>query len=254
LTSRKKKKAGHRAAFRMWTLDDIRSHLQQFLPEDEKVKKNSKDDKEGDFHPATYKEKGYALQGTILTDGFRVKLLGFKLRELQDVRYRRWREDRLPSRLTSTVGGTNFYLQEIRNVLTCREDVQRLWPGVDVKNISTLSLDAGQACVFGGFAHVPEELAKKTKGKAIVKDRSPNDMEGVVATDHLDPAFVSTSSAASSSSTMAFSLIAHKTLFSSSFNDSTPLPVQNISSSSTSAPPSTARPGSSARPVFLIWL
>ncbi|KAF8908063.1 hypothetical protein BGZ58_006126, partial [Dissophora ornata] len=87
LTSRQKKKAGHRAAVRLWTLDDIRSHLQQFLREDEKkIKKNIKDDDEGEFHPDMYKEKGYVLRGSILTDGFRVKLLSFKLRELQDVR------------------------------------------------------------------------------------------------------------------------------------------------------------------------
>ncbi|KAF9111015.1 hypothetical protein BGX30_007799, partial [Mortierella sp. GBA39] len=189
LTSRQKKKAGHRAAVRLWTLDDIRSHLQQFLREDEKkVKKNIKDDDEGEFHPDMYKEKGYVLRGSILTDGFRVKLLSFKLRELQDVRYRRWREDRLPSRLTSTVGGTDFFLQEIRNVLTCKEDIERLWPGVDVKDIRTLTLDAGQACIVGAFAHLPEEIAKKVKGKEVAKDLSSSDMEGVVATRPLDPA------------------------------------------------------------------
>ncbi|KAG9062067.1 hypothetical protein KI688_006789 [Linnemannia hyalina] len=144
-------------------LDDIRSHLQQFLQEDEKVKKNIKDDDEGVFHWAMYKEKGYVLRGSILTDGFRVKLQSFKLRELQDVRYRRWKEDRLPSRLTSTVGGIDFFLQEIRNVLTCKEDIERLWPGVDVKDIRTLTLDAGQACIIGAFAHLPEEIAKRAR-------------------------------------------------------------------------------------------
>lgn len=83
---------------------------------------NIKDDDEGGLHPATYKEKGYVLRGSILTDGFRVKLLSsFKLRELQDVRYRLWKEDRLPSRLTSTVGRIDFLLQEIRSVLTCND-------------------------------------------------------------------------------------------------------------------------------------
>ncbi|KAF9117486.1 hypothetical protein BG015_006968, partial [Linnemannia schmuckeri] len=71
----------------MWTLDDIRFHLQQFLPEDEKARKDDKEaDKEDDFHPAKYKERGYVLRGSILTDGFRVKLQAFKLRELKDVR------------------------------------------------------------------------------------------------------------------------------------------------------------------------
>ena len=121
LTSRQRKKAGHRAAVRLWTLDDIRSHLQQFLQEDEKkVKRNIKDDDEGGFHPATYKEKRYVLRGSILTDGFRVKLLSFKLRELQDVRYRRWKEDRLPSRLTSTVEGTDFFCRRFATCLPAR--------------------------------------------------------------------------------------------------------------------------------------
>ncbi|KAF9538389.1 hypothetical protein EC957_006861 [Mortierella hygrophila] len=193
LTSRQKK-AGHRAAVRLWTLDDTRSHLQQFLLDDEtKVKKNIKDDDEGEIHPAMYKEKGYVLRGSILTNGFRVKLLSFKLRGLQDVRYRRWREDRLPSRLTST---------EIPNVLICKKDIERLWPGVDVKDIRTLILNAGQPCIFGAFAHLLEEIEKKMRGKEVAKDLSPSDMEGVVATGPLDPASVSTSSV-SSASTMA---------------------------------------------------
>ncbi|KAF8928312.1 hypothetical protein BGZ47_001697 [Haplosporangium gracile] len=122
LTSRKKK-ASRRAAVRMWTLDDIRSHLHEVLLEDgKKVKNNAKDDKEDDFHPAMYKKKGYVLRGSILTNGFRIKLQAFKLRSLKDVGYRRWREDRLPPRLTSTVGSADYYLQEIRHVLTCKED------------------------------------------------------------------------------------------------------------------------------------
>ncbi|KAG0277634.1 hypothetical protein BGZ96_002787 [Linnemannia gamsii] len=251
LTGRKRKKAGHRAAVRLWTLDDIRSHLQQFLSENKKkVKKNIKDDdKEAEFHPATYREKGYVLRGSILTDGFEIKLLAFKLRELQDVRYRRWREDRLPSRLTSTVGGIDYFLQEIRNVLTCKEDIDRLWPGVDVKDIRTLNLDAGQACVIGGSAHLPEELAKRTKGKEVVKDPSPNDMEGIVASEPLDPTSVSISPIPPSS-TMASSATALDNSFGSSSNDAARLSSDNVSSSSALAPPSTASPVLSPRPGF----
>jgi len=143
LTSRQRKKAGHRAAVKMFSLDEIRSHLDVV--------------KSPLLVPARYKERGYVLRGSIRTDGFRVQLLGFKLRELQDVRYRRLDESRLPSRLTSTVGGVDYYLQEIRNVITSKEDVERLWPSARVEDIKTLTLDMGQACLVGAFAHLPHE-------------------------------------------------------------------------------------------------
>ncbi|KAF8927427.1 hypothetical protein BGZ47_002161, partial [Haplosporangium gracile] len=66
---------------------------------------------------------GYVFRGSIRTDGFRVQLLAFKHRELQDVRYRWWNNDRLPPRITLTNGGTDYYLIEIRNVITCKEAV-----------------------------------------------------------------------------------------------------------------------------------
>ena len=146
LTSRQRKKAGHRAAVKMFSLDEIRSHL----------------------------------RGSIRTDGFRVQLLGFKLRELQDVRYRRLDESRLPSRLTSTVGGVDYYLQEIRNVITSKEDVERLWPSARVEDIKTLTLDMGQACLVGAFAHLSHELSKLRYDIEPVKSESA--MEGIVAT------------------------------------------------------------------------
>ncbi|KAF9102878.1 hypothetical protein BGX30_009259, partial [Mortierella sp. GBA39] len=115
--------------------------------------------------PFTYAQKGYVVRGSVRTDGFRVQLLTFKLRELQAVRYRRLNDNRLPPRLTSTVGGVDYYLQEIRNVITTKEDVARLWPGVQPKKIKTLTLDGGQACVVGAFADIPEDLQANRKGK-----------------------------------------------------------------------------------------
>ncbi|KAF8923515.1 hypothetical protein BGZ58_002852, partial [Dissophora ornata] len=138
---------------------------------------------------------------------------------------------------------------EIRNVLTCKEDIERLWPGVDVKDIRTLTLDAGQACIVGAFAHLPEEIAKKVKGKEIAKDLSSSDMEGVVATRPLDPASVSTSSV-SSASTMASLLTPLDTSGGSSSNDSGPRSAKNVSTPSISSQPSTANPALSPRPVF----
>ncbi|KAG0303308.1 hypothetical protein BGZ97_001957 [Linnemannia gamsii] len=45
----------------------------------------------------------------------------------------------------------------------------------------TLSLDGGQACIYGAFAHLPAGLPTKSKGKEPVKNNLP--MEGVIATN-----------------------------------------------------------------------
>lgn len=71
----------------MFSFDEIRRHLD--LVKDKKL------------DPATYQEKDYILRDSIRTDGFRVQLIVFTLRELQDVRCRRLDESRLPERLTS---------------------------------------------------------------------------------------------------------------------------------------------------------
>ncbi|KAG9062117.1 hypothetical protein KI688_006843 [Linnemannia hyalina] len=177
LTSRQRKKAGHRAAVRMFSLDDIRNRLDRFeKKEDKKGKKVEKDmeDKEDK------EEKGYVLRGSIRTDGFRVQLLAFKLRELQDVRYRRLEKDLLPPRLTSIVGGTDYYLQEIHHVITRKDDVEKYWPNVRVEDIKTLTLDGGQACVTGAFAHLPDKLVKSSMDKESAGTVSP--MDGISAT------------------------------------------------------------------------
>jgi len=166
LSSRGRKKAGYRAAVKLWSLDEIRIHL-------DVVKSPSLD-------PVSYNRKGYVLRGSIRTDGFRILLLAFKLRELQDVRFRRLPENRLPPRLTSTVGGTDYYLQEIRHVLTSAEDVERLFPGTPVERIKILTLDAGQVCVVGAFAHLPEELQRARDDMIAAKGDSA--MEGILST------------------------------------------------------------------------
>lgn len=166
LTSRQQKRAGHRSAVKLWSLDQVRSHLANVQNEW--------------LDYLTYGEKGYILQGSLRTDGFRIHLLAFKLQELQAVRFRRNLEDRLPPRLTSTVGGIDYYLQEIRNVITTKEDVARLWPGVRPEKIKTLTLDGGQACVIGAFADIPEDSRVNGKGKEV--DRTHSTMEGIITT------------------------------------------------------------------------
>ncbi|KAI7822851.1 hypothetical protein BC939DRAFT_172096 [Gamsiella multidivaricata] len=142
LTSRQRGKAGHRAAIKLLSLDDLETHLQML------------DDPE--FRPETYARKGYFHRGSLRTDGFTMQLLCSKVRELLSVKYKRLPDDRLPPRLTSTLHGTSDFLTEIRNVVRTKDDVARLWPGVDPKDIKILTLDAGQAFVVGAYAHLPQ--------------------------------------------------------------------------------------------------
>ncbi|KAF9176165.1 hypothetical protein BGZ51_001511, partial [Haplosporangium sp. Z 767] len=113
LTSRQRGKAGHKSAVRLLTLQQIEDHVNA-------LRKPS-------FDPCTYKEKGYVLRGSVRTDGHRLQLLAFKLKELQSVRYGRYKKTLLPNRLTSTTGGTDSFLTEIRNIVKTKQDVQELW-------------------------------------------------------------------------------------------------------------------------------
>ncbi|KAF9542198.1 hypothetical protein BGW38_009798, partial [Lunasporangiospora selenospora] len=107
------------------------------------------------------------------------------LKELQCVRFRRLPEDRLPPKITSTSGGVDYYMQEIRNVIKTGEDVTQLWPGFDPKDIKILALDAGQAYVVGAYAHLPQGRAGKAKGKAVV--RGQPSATSTLATVNIDP-------------------------------------------------------------------
>ena len=91
LSSRQKGRVGLRAAVKLWTVPKIKEHL-------DPIGKRTID-------PFSYNTKGYFLQGTIKTNGHAIQLLGFKLKELQFVRYKQLPQDLLPDRLTSTVGG-----------------------------------------------------------------------------------------------------------------------------------------------------
>ncbi|KAF9913876.1 hypothetical protein FBU30_002986, partial [Linnemannia zychae] len=153
LSSRQRRKAGHRGAIEMPSFEEYESHLNMLDSED--------------FRPESYLTKKYVPRGTIRTDGFLLQILCFKRRELYSVKYKRLPEDRLPSRLVTTFHGTGDYLTEIRNVLSSPEDVTDLWPNVDPRSIKILALDAGQAFVVGAYAHLPHseqahDLAHKT--------------------------------------------------------------------------------------------
>ncbi|KAG0355766.1 hypothetical protein BGX24_006552, partial [Mortierella sp. AD032] len=168
LSNRRRRKTGHRGAIAIKSLDAIRSHLQM-------VKETK---------PKDYQAKGYLPRGSIRTNGFRVQILAFKIRERQDARYKRLPQEDLPDRMSSTVAGTEYYLTEIRNVIRTKEDVERLWPGKDIQRMRILTLDGGQACVVGAFAHLPMGLSSRDRDKSKDKDNAGGGegMEGVVST------------------------------------------------------------------------
>lgn len=141
---RRKRKDWSRSAHRM-SIGDMTSHISNI--------------RDKDFNPKdSYSSKGYALRGSIKTDGYRIQLLAFKLNELNRVKYRQLGEDKQPDPLTSTLGGTNHYLTEIRNVVRTAEDVQRIW-GCDPKDIKILGIDLGQAFVFGASVLLPSSAS-----------------------------------------------------------------------------------------------
>ncbi|KAG0222161.1 hypothetical protein BGW42_006817, partial [Actinomortierella wolfii] len=159
LTVRQRGKAGHVAAVKRMTLEEIENHV------------NGLRDK--NFTPSTYCENGYALRGSISTNGHRQRLLAFKLKELQSAQYRRYKDTLLPDRLQSTIAGTDYYLTEVRNVVKNDADVYKYWGCTcdEVSQISYLGIDFGQACVVGACALLPDGKTpkgkrRKKKGKA----------------------------------------------------------------------------------------
>ncbi|KAG0346723.1 hypothetical protein BGZ54_005111, partial [Gamsiella multidivaricata] len=125
-----------------------------------------------DFDPRTYKERGYVIRGSIRTDGFRLQLTAFKLKELLSVRYRRHPTDILPSRITSTVGGVDYYLTEVRNVVKTKQDVAVLWD-CEPEKIKILGLDLGQAFVVGASALLPEKTLDDMKKSVSLENGKP---------------------------------------------------------------------------------
>ncbi|KAF9537113.1 hypothetical protein EC957_008805, partial [Mortierella hygrophila] len=153
LTSRQKGKVGYRAAVKLMTISEIKDNLLTI--------------RQPAFDPRTYATKGYVLRGSIRTNGFSIQLAAFKLRELQAARFRRLPEDRLPPRLTTRVGGLDYYLTEMRNIVRTKEDVAQLWPNCAPDLIKILCLDLGQTCVVGAYASLPDSTCSNdtSKGK-----------------------------------------------------------------------------------------
>lgn len=145
LTVHQQGKAGYKGAIKLNLIDEIRNHLWPL--------------KDKNFDPCQYNQKGYALHGSIQTDGYLLQLLAFKLKELQSMQYRQLPETKLPPQLTSTVSGVDYYLTEIWNIVKTQDDVSRLWPNCDPKDIQILGFDLGQAFVAGVSALLPSSTA-----------------------------------------------------------------------------------------------
>ncbi|KAF9565978.1 hypothetical protein EC968_003977 [Mortierella alpina] len=103
----------------------------------------------------------YVLRGFVRTDGFRLQLLAYKMKELQMARFKKIPEERLPPRINSTVAGVDYYLSEIRHVIKSPQDVASLFDGCPPDKIKVLALDPGQAYVVGASVWLPEEPSKK---------------------------------------------------------------------------------------------
>jgi len=73
--------------------------------------------------------------------------------------------------LTSTVGGTDYYLREIRNVIKTKEDVASYWPFRAPEDTKILTLDLGQAFVVGASAIIPQSACPTSdrKGKTPLR-------------------------------------------------------------------------------------
>ncbi|KAG0291453.1 hypothetical protein BGZ96_005178 [Linnemannia gamsii] len=112
LRGRARKNAGVAAAVKIVEFEELREHVNRL--------------RTNEFDPRGYEEKGYFLRGSIKTDGYDLQLLAYKLRELNSVKFKRYRLEVLPDRLLTTTAGTGDYLTEVRNVFKCKTDVERL--------------------------------------------------------------------------------------------------------------------------------
>lgn len=113
------------------------------------------------FDPSSYTTKGYVLWGSIRFNGFHLQVLAFKLHELNCVKYHHLPPERLPRHVNTTLGGTDYFLSEIRNIVTSKEDVAALW-GCDPSQIKILGIDLGQVFVVGASALLPSPVEPVT--------------------------------------------------------------------------------------------
>ena len=141
LTLRQQNKAGPETAVEDLSLEDVKEHINLL--------------REKSFDPRNYKGRGYIMRGSLKTDGNELQILVHKKRELLGVRYKRFPDSLLPNRLLSTVGGTNHFLTEVRNVFKSAQDVEDLLgctPDKVRQEVTILGIDLGQTFVVGASA------------------------------------------------------------------------------------------------------
>ncbi|KAF9947536.1 hypothetical protein BGZ72_010482, partial [Mortierella alpina] len=151
---------GYRYTTTMMTTEAMRRHVDIIRDEDFDIPGYM-----NKYNMTSRKEYRYVLRGYIRTDGFRLQILAYKLKELQGARFKRFSEDRLPPRLTTTVAGTDHYLREIRNVIKTPQDVSDLFGDCDPKQIKVLALDLGQAFVLAANAWIPDPTTSDPSAK-----------------------------------------------------------------------------------------
>ncbi|KAF9914057.1 hypothetical protein FBU30_002830, partial [Linnemannia zychae] len=151
-----RKKAGIRAAIESPSPMNIAAHINTL--------------RDSEFNPSEYKARGYILRPSIRTDGFRLLVMAFKKKELQSVRYRRYREEKLPSRLLTTVGGTDSFLTEIRNVIHLPEVQEYI--GNETERVKILGLDLGQSCTVAAFTLLPQDTSTPLYLNLAVKSKA----------------------------------------------------------------------------------
>ncbi|KAG0273526.1 hypothetical protein BGZ95_010671 [Linnemannia exigua] len=149
LRGRQKKDAGIVAAVKVVEPDEMRAHINTLRCKG--------------FDPRAYQEKGYFLRGSIKTDGNDLQLLAYKVRELNSVKFKRYKTEVLPDRLLTTTAGTSDYLTEVHNIFKSAADVEHLLGCTpdDTDKVSYLGLDLGQAFVVGAYGHMPEDKSPK---------------------------------------------------------------------------------------------
>ncbi|KAF9153146.1 hypothetical protein BG015_004007 [Linnemannia schmuckeri] len=123
----------------------------------------------GSFDPKEWRDKGYVLRGSIRINGHLQQLLAFKLKELQSVRFRHIPEDKLPNPLVTTIGGTNSYLTEARNIFSTAADVESLL-AADPSQVAALSLDLGTSCIVGATVPLPSGQTPATLKRPLDKE------------------------------------------------------------------------------------
>ncbi|KAG9063428.1 hypothetical protein KI688_004311 [Linnemannia hyalina] len=123
-----------------------------------------------DTKPKDYRSSGYIPTGSVVTDVFRVKVQTFELKERQDARSKRVPEEDMPFRLTTTVAGVDYYLQEIRHVIRTKEDVHRLWPGKDMERIKILTIDPLDATLLDASSLDAGREDVETEGEESASD------------------------------------------------------------------------------------